>query len=78
LVIRIPMRSQRRGGDKHYVALDGSAIMPTSRPQPQGTLVKDARAGRWHTPPDDGVLLWRAEWMALGISRRMMLVRQAE
>jgi hypothetical protein len=40
LVVRIPMRFQRRGGRKRIVAPDGSAIVPTSKPQPDGTLVK--------------------------------------
>ena len=33
LVIRIPMRFQRRGGRKRIVAPDGSAIVPTLKPQ---------------------------------------------
>ena len=40
LVVRIPMRFQRRGGRKRIVAPDGSAIVPASKPQPDGTLVK--------------------------------------
>ena len=40
LVVRIPMRFQRRGGRKRIVAPDGSQIVPTSKPQPDGTLVK--------------------------------------
>ena len=48
LVVRIPMRFQRRGGRKRIVAPDGSEIVPTSKPQPDGTLVKAlARAHRW-------------------------------
>ena len=48
LIVRIPMRFQRRGGRKRIVAPDGSAIVPTSKPQPDGTLVKAlARAWRW-------------------------------
>ena len=48
LVVRIPMRFQRRGGRKRIVAPDGSEIAPTSKPQPDGTLVKAlARAQRW-------------------------------
>jgi hypothetical protein len=48
LVVRIPMRFQRRGGRKRIVAPDGSQIVPTSKPQPDGTLVKAlARAWRW-------------------------------
>jgi hypothetical protein len=56
LVVRIPMRFQRRGGRKRIVAPDGSAIVPTSKPQPDGTLVKAlARAWRWQRMLDDGV-----------------------
>jgi hypothetical protein len=40
LVVRIPMRFQRRGGRKRIVAPDGSEIVPISKPQPYGTLVK--------------------------------------
>ena len=48
LVVRIPMRFQRRGGRKRIVALDGSQIVPTTKPQPDGTLIKAlARAWRW-------------------------------
>jgi len=55
LVVRIPMRFQRRGGRKRIVAPDGSAIVP-AKPQPDGTLVKAlARAWRWQRMLDDGV-----------------------
>ena len=37
LVVRIPMRFQRRGGRKRIVIPDGGAIVPTSKPQPDGT-----------------------------------------
>jgi hypothetical protein len=48
LVVRIPMRFQRRGGRKRIVAPDGSQIAPTSKPQPDGALLKAlARAWRW-------------------------------
>jgi hypothetical protein len=48
LVVRIPMRFQRRGGRKRIVAPDGSEIAPATKPQPDGTLVKAlARAWRW-------------------------------
>jgi hypothetical protein len=40
LVVRIPMRFQQRGGRKRIVTPDGTAIVPTSKPQPDGTLVK--------------------------------------
>jgi hypothetical protein len=56
LVVRIPMRFQRRGGRKRIVAPDGSAIVPTSKPQPDGTLVKAlARAWRWQRMLDEGM-----------------------
>jgi hypothetical protein len=56
LVVRIPMRFQRRGGRKRIVAPDGSQIVPSSKPQPDGTLVKAlARAWRWQRMLDDGV-----------------------
>jgi hypothetical protein len=56
LVVRIPMRFQRRGGRKRMVARDGSEIVPTSKPQPDGTLVKAlARAWRWQRMLDEGV-----------------------
>jgi hypothetical protein len=48
LVMRIPMRFQRRGGRRRIVAPDGSELAPNSKPQPDGTLVKAlARAWRW-------------------------------
>ena len=48
LLVRISMRFQRRGGRKRIVAPDGSAIVPTTKPQPDGTLMKAlARAWRW-------------------------------
>jgi hypothetical protein len=40
LVVRIPMRFQRRGGRKRIVAPDGSKLAPTPKPQPDGMLVK--------------------------------------
>jgi hypothetical protein len=56
LVVRIPMRFQRGGGRKRIVAPDGSAIVPRSKPQPDGTLVKAlARAWRWQRMLDEGV-----------------------
>jgi len=36
----IPTRFQRHGGGKRIVGPDGSAIVPNSKPQPDGTLVK--------------------------------------
>ena len=56
LVVRIPMRFQRRGGRKRIVAPDGSEITPSLKPQPDGTLVKAlARAWRWQRQLDEGV-----------------------
>jgi hypothetical protein len=58
LVVRIPMRFQRRGGRKRIVAPDGSAFVPSSKPQPDGTLLKAlARAWRWQRMLDDGVYI---------------------
>jgi hypothetical protein len=48
LIVSIPMRFQRRGGRKRIVAPDGSEIVQTTKPQPDGTLGKAlARAWRW-------------------------------
>ena len=55
LVVRIPMRFQHRGGRKRIVAPDGTAIVPTSKPHPDGTLMKAlARAWRWQRMLDEG------------------------
>jgi hypothetical protein len=55
LVVRIPMRFQRRGGRKRIVAPDGNELAPSSKPQPNGTLVKAlARAWRWQGLLDQG------------------------
>jgi hypothetical protein len=56
LIVRIPMRFQHRGGRKRIVAPDGSEIVPSLKPQPDGTLLKAlARAWRWQRLLDDGV-----------------------
>jgi hypothetical protein len=56
LVVRVPMYFQRGGGRKRIVAPDGSEIAPTSKPQPDGTLIKAlARSWRWQRMLDDGV-----------------------
>jgi hypothetical protein len=56
LVVRIPMRFQRRGGRKRIVAPDGSEFTPATKPQPDGALVKAlARAWRWQRMLDEGV-----------------------
>jgi hypothetical protein len=50
------MRFQRPGGRKLIVGPDGSEIVPSSKPQPDGTLVKAlARAWRWQRMLDEGV-----------------------
>ena len=56
LIVRIPMRFQRRGGRKRIVAPDGSELGPATKPQPDGTLVKAlARAWRWQRMLDEGL-----------------------
>jgi hypothetical protein len=56
LVVRIPMRFQRRSGRKRIVAPDGSELALRSKPQPDNTLVKAlARAWRWQKLLDEGV-----------------------
>ena len=56
LIVRIPMRFQRRGGRKRIVAPDGSELVPATKPRPDGTLVKAlARAWRWQRMLDDSV-----------------------
>jgi hypothetical protein len=56
LVVRIPMCFRRRGGRKRIVAPEGSDLAPSSKPQPDGTLVKAlARASRWQRMLDAGV-----------------------
>ena len=48
LIVRIPMRFQRRGGRKRIVAPDGSELAPATKQQPDCTLIKAlARAHRW-------------------------------
>jgi hypothetical protein len=55
LVVRIPMRFQRRGGRKRIVAPDGSELAPATEPQPDGTLIKAlARAWRWQRMLEEG------------------------
>jgi hypothetical protein len=50
------MRFQRGGGRKRIVAPDGSELVPATKPQQDGTLVKAlARAWRWQQMLDDGV-----------------------
>jgi hypothetical protein len=52
----IPMRFQNRGGRKRIVAPDGSAIVLSAEPQPDGMLVKElASAWRWQKLLDVGL-----------------------
>jgi hypothetical protein len=56
LVVRIPMRFQRRGGRKRIIAPDGCEMAPTGKPEPDGTPAKAlARAWRWQRMLDEGV-----------------------
>jgi hypothetical protein len=56
LIVRIPMRFQRRGGRKRIVAPDGSELAPATKPQSDGTLVKAlARAWRWQRLLGEGI-----------------------
>jgi hypothetical protein len=45
LVVRIPMRFQRRGGRKRIVAPDGSQIMPASKPSQTARWSRRWRGG---------------------------------
>jgi hypothetical protein len=55
LVLRIPMWFQRRGGRKRIVAPGGSELVPATKPQPGGMLVKAlARAWRWQRVLESG------------------------
>jgi hypothetical protein len=56
LVVRIPMRLGRQRGRKRILAPDGSELTPSTKPQPDGVLVKAlARAWRWQKLLDKGV-----------------------
>jgi hypothetical protein len=56
----IQMCFQRRGGRKRIVAPDGSEIVPASKPQPDGTLVKPlARAWLGRSCSTPSFTLWR-------------------
>jgi|SRR5918996_4086691 hypothetical protein len=74
-VLRLPPSDatcfQRRGGRKRIVTPDGSAIVPNSQPQPDGTLVNAlARAWRWQRMLENGEYGTLAELSAAeGISR---------
>jgi hypothetical protein len=55
LVVRIPMRFQRRGGGERIVAPDGRELAPASKQQPDDTLVKAlVRAHRWRRRIESG------------------------
>jgi hypothetical protein len=55
LVVRIPMRFQRRGGRKRIVAPDGSELVLATKPQPDGALLKAlVRAWRWQRVLESG------------------------
>ena len=55
LVVRIPMRFQRRGGRKRIVAPTGSAIVPAPSRSPTARWKALARAWRWQRMLDEGV-----------------------
>ena len=56
LMVRIPMRLGRQRGRKRILAPDGSELTPSTKPQPDGVLVKAlARAWRWQKLLDRGV-----------------------
>src|SRR4051794_5621491 len=56
LVVRIPMRLGKQRGRKRILAPDGSELTPSTKPQPDGVLVKAlARAWRWQKMLDQGV-----------------------
>jgi hypothetical protein len=78
LVDRIPMGIQRLVGRNRIVAPGGSEIVPTTKPQPDGTLVKAlARAHRWQRLLDEGRFasvreLPEAEWVSLSYVSRIL------
>jgi hypothetical protein len=78
LIVRIPMPFQRRGGRKRIVAPDGSEIVPTSKPQQDGSLIKAlARAHRWQRVLESGeygtlAALAEAERVSLSYISRML------
>ena len=52
------MRFRRRGGRKRIVAPVGGELVPASKPQPDGTLIKAlARAWRWQRMLDKGLYM---------------------
>jgi hypothetical protein len=74
--LRIPICCQRRGGRKRIVAPDGSAIVPTSKPEPDGTLIKAlARARRWQRVLESGEYGTLAELSAAEQTSRSYICR---
>jgi hypothetical protein len=70
LVVRIPMRFQRRGGRKRLIAPDGSVVARNAKPVPDGTLLKaPARAWRWQRMLDGGVYATASEIGDMNISK---------
>src|SRR4051794_3278 len=58
LLVRIPMRLGQQRGRKRILAPDGSELTPSSKPQPDGVLVKAlARAWRWQKLLDRGACI---------------------
>jgi hypothetical protein len=78
LLVRIPMRFQRRGGRKRIVAPDGCELAPSSEPQPDGALLKAlARAWRWQRMLEEGRFasireLAEAERVSLSYTSRIL------
>jgi hypothetical protein len=78
LVVRIPMRFQRRGGRKRIVAPDGRELVPATKPQPDGALIKAfARAWRWQRMLEEGQFasvreLAEAERVSLSYTSRIL------
>ena len=69
LVVRIPMRFQRRGGRKRIVAPDGSAFVPVTRPRPEGTLAKALAWAHRHGRTGLRASIGRAAAVLAGIRR---------
>jgi hypothetical protein len=70
-VLRFAARIPRRGGRRRIVAPDGSRIVPTSKPPPDGTRFKAlARAWRWQRHARRSQIVpWRGglrRWAPLG------------
>jgi hypothetical protein len=72
LVLRIPMRFQRRGGRKRIVAPNGSEMVLTSRPQPDGTLKALGRAWQWQQVLEESKFGTVRDWPGRRKSTRPM------